>query len=80
MNWNANRIANPLKVSKQIFEVADNVIPTESDIEQIDEHSIALLMSHEYQTDKLNLLKVQKHNLQYIGILRPNKRSTQLIQ
>ena len=37
-------------------------------------------MSHDYQTDKLNLLKVKKHNLQYIGILGPKKGSTQLIQ
>ena len=80
VGWNVNIIANPLKVSKQIFELTDNLIPTESDIEYLDEYSIALLMSHDYKTDKLNLLKIQKYNLQYIGILGPKKRSTQLIQ
>ena len=80
VGWNVEVIANPLKVSKLIFEVADNVVSPESDIDHIDEYSIALLMSHDYKTDKLNLLKVQKHNLKYIGLLGPKKRSTQLIQ
>ena len=79
VGWNVNIVANALKVSKQIQEVADRIISTESEMGLIDQYSIALLMSHDYKTDKLNLLRVQKHDLRYIGILGPLKRSTQMI-
>ena len=80
IGWNVSVIANPMKVSSHIYESEDNIISLDTNSEALDQYSIALLMSHDYKTDKQNLLKIQQHDLRYIGILGPRKRSTQLIQ
>jgi len=44
----------------------------------IDDYTAILLMSHDYNTDKLNLEKVLSSAATYIGILGPHKRAAKL--
>lgn len=78
IGWNAYVVANPLKVSQGILTNTDRVIPPSNEL-KLDNHSVALLMSHDYATDKANLLRIHNHGLPYIGILGPKKRSIKLL-
>lgn len=79
IGWNVNVIANPIKTSKHIHEISHRIISDKDELPVLDPYSIALLMSHDYATDKRNLQLLQPRNLPYIGILGPKKRSKQLI-
>lgn len=80
VGWLVTIVANPITVSKLLYKTVDSVIPSIPIIESLDQYSVALLMSHDYKTDKNNLLMLQKIDLQYIGILGPKKRSIQIIK
>ncbi|MFT6336634.1 MAG: xanthine dehydrogenase accessory factor [Saprospiraceae bacterium] len=79
IGWKIKVVANPLKVSKQIFELVDEVINPAKKSIQPDDYSVALLISHDYKTDKENLTKLQAHNLKYIGLLGPKKRKDKML-
>ena len=79
IGWKMKVIANPQKTSKQIFDLADEVInPSKVDL-PIDDYTAALLMSHDYKTDKDNLTKLQAYDLQYIGMLGPRMRKDKML-
>lgn len=46
----------------------------------IDEHTVILLMSHNYQYDKAILAEALKSNASYIGMLGPRKKKVRLLQ
>lgn len=79
IGWKINIVANPIKVSKQIFELADKVINASKTQIQPDEYSAALLMSHDYITDKKNLILLQEYDLKYIGLLGPKMRKEKML-
>lgn len=79
IGWKINIVANPLKVSKQIFDLADKVINSSKTPIQPDDYSVALLMSHDYKTDIENLIKLQSHDLKYIGLLGPKTRKEKML-
>ena len=79
IGWKTNVIANPLKVTKQIFDLADKVIHPAKNSILVDDYSAALLMSHDYKTDKENLIKLQAYNFKYIGLLGPKKRKEKML-
>jgi xanthine/CO dehydrogenase XdhC/CoxF family maturation factor len=79
IGWKINVVANPIKVTKQLFDLADEIInPSKNNIE-VDDYSAALLMSHDYKTDKENLIKLQSYNLNYIGLLGPKTRKEKML-
>ena len=79
IGWEINIVAKPLKVSKQIFGLVDKVINPYKTPIKTDDYSVALLMSHDYKTDKDNLVMLQKHNLKYIGLLGPKSRKEKIL-
>lgn len=79
IGWKVNVLAKPIKVSKQIFDLADDVISPSTNTILIDDYSAALLMSHDFKTDKENLIKLQAYNLNYIGLLGPKKRKRKML-
>ncbi len=79
IGWKMKVVTNPLKASKQIFELADEVINNSKSELPIDDYSAALLMSHDYKTDKENLIKLQSYQLNYIGLLGPKARKNKML-
>ncbi len=79
IGWKIKVIANPLKVTKQIFDLADEIIHPSKNTMAVDDYSVALLMSHDYKTDKENLTKLQTYNLKYIGLLGPKSRKEKML-
>lgn len=79
IGWKMKVIAKPMKTSNQIFDLAEEVIhPSQAKL-PIDDYSAALLMSHDYKTDKENLVKLQAYNLKYIGLLGPKMRKDKML-
>ncbi|MEJ7586996.1 MAG: XdhC family protein [Ferruginibacter sp.] len=80
MGWRVTIVANPLKLDTAIMGVADEVVAPENfNGLLVDEHSIIILMSHDYKTDKQNLPKALATVAPYIGILGPMNRSEKII-
>ena len=78
--WVVNIVGNPLKISSGLYDLADKVWDARKGIPKIDEFSAALLMSHDYKTDKENLRLLSDKNISYIGILGPKKRSERIFE
>jgi len=79
LGWMVNVVANPFKVSKKLYDIADNVVSTKHTELSMDIYSVGLLMSHDFNIDKANLRILQKEELRYIGILGPKKRRIRLV-
>ena len=79
IGWKIKVIANPQKTSKDIYNLADEVLHPSKPLADIDYYSAALLMSHDYKTDKENLIKLQAFDLKYIGLLGPKKRKDKML-
>lgn len=78
IGWQVTVVANPSKVSKQLYQIADSVHSSAKGIPKMDNYSVALLMSHDYQTDLNHFIRLQTHFLRYIGILGPRKRTIKI--
>lgn len=74
LGWKVTIASNPLKVSKKMYGVVDVVSTPLKALANLDEHSAALLMSHDFKTDKNNLELIADQPLSYIGLLGPKKR------
>jgi xanthine dehydrogenase accessory factor len=79
IGWQATVVANPLKVNAKITNLVNQVVPPE-DFEYItfDAHTAIVLMSHDYKTDKSNLLKALATTAPYVGMLGPRVRSEKI--
>ncbi|PWK18909.1 XdhC/CoxI family protein [Arcicella aurantiaca] len=79
IGWKVSVICNPLKVHKNLFEMADEVIDKEkSQHISVDPYTVALLMAHDYETDFRNMRNLLKTNIRYIGMLGPKKRTDKM--
>lgn len=80
MGWHATIVANPLKVNSTYANAVNHVLSEDhfSDI-PFDNHTAIILMSHDFQTDKRNLLKALKTEAGYIAMLGPKVRSEKII-
>jgi xanthine dehydrogenase accessory factor len=77
MAWVPIVVSQPSKLKKTSdFEIID--IEKINDI-MFDEYSVALLMSHSFETDKKNLACIISKNLKYIGLLGPKVRSEKIL-
>jgi xanthine/CO dehydrogenase XdhC/CoxF family maturation factor len=71
-------VANPAKLSRSLFRLADQVLPKDGDI-TIDQHTACILMAHDYKTDMNNLQKLLQTDVPYIGMLGPRKRTNKML-
>jgi len=81
IGWMVTVVANPQKLNTHITAVADKVIAPEffGNL-QIDQHTVIILMSHDYKTDKYNLPIALETAAPYIGMLGPRVRSEKIWQ
>lgn len=70
--------ANPHKLSRAIFQQADEVKPKEAPVE-IDDYTACILMAHDYKTDLDNLRRLLSTAAPYIGMLGPRKRTDKML-
>lgn len=81
MGWRLTVVANPQKVNAHIIAIADEVVaPANFSNILIDAHTAIMLMAHDYNTDKYNLLKALTTQSPYIGMLGPRIRSEKIIR
>ncbi|MEO5893762.1 MAG: XdhC family protein [Ferruginibacter sp.] len=81
IGWRVTIVANPQKLNTTITKIADEVIaPANFTDLQVDDHTIIILMSHDYKTDKYNLPKALATAAPYIGILGPRDRSEKILR
>ncbi|MEO6732075.1 MAG: XdhC family protein [Ferruginibacter sp.] len=79
LGWRVSIIANPLKLNTKIIAIADEVIAPEKFPDLlVDGHTAIVLMSHDYNTDKNNLVKALTGKAAYIGMLGPRSRSEKI--
>lgn len=79
IGWRVTIVANPQKLNTKITAVADEVVAPErlADL-LVDDHTVIILMSHDYKTDKYNLPKAMATATPYIGMLGPRVRSQKI--
>jgi xanthine dehydrogenase accessory factor len=75
IGWEYTVIAHSSKLKTDINQINPESV---SNI-NFDNHSVALLMSHDLKTDKSNLASLSKVSIPYIGILGPKVRSQKII-
>jgi xanthine dehydrogenase accessory factor len=79
LGWRVTIVADLLKINPQIRPFADEIVNRESFGElTIDHHTAVILMSHDYNTDKKNLVKALSTQAGFIGILGPRVRSEKM--
>ncbi len=79
IGWMVTIVANPQKLNTHITEVADKVIAPEFFCNlPIDQHTVIILMSHDFKTDKNNLPIALATTAAYIGMLGPRVRSEKI--
>ncbi len=80
IGWRVTIVANPQKLNTSITAIADEVVAPENFAKlYVDEHTVIVLMSHDYKTDKYNLPKALSTQAPYIGLLGPRSRSEKII-
>ena len=70
--------ANPLKLSRAVFQQADEVKPKDGPLE-IDDYTACILMAHDYKTDLNNLRRLLSTDVPYIGLLGPRQRTDKML-
>lgn len=80
VGWHVTIIANKMKVSKELYASADQVHDPRSGIPSLDDHTVCLLMAHDYRTDLNNLLQLHDQGLPYVGLLGPRKRYEKMLR
>ncbi|NRA50614.1 MAG: XdhC family protein [Phaeodactylibacter sp.] len=70
--------ANPHKLSREIFQQADEV-KAKDDLIAIDAYTACILMAHDYKTDLKNLRRLLRTQVPYIGMLGPRKRTDKML-
>lgn len=79
--WEATIICKSQNTDIRTLELADTIINQRENysLPLMDDYTVALLMSHDYETDKNNLKRLlSKSPLSYIGILGPKKRARKI--
>lgn len=78
IGWDICMVANPNKVSKSLFHEVGKTCNVDTALKMIDNYSAALLMSHDFKTDKGHFKKLSATNIPYIGLLGPSKRTDKI--
>ena len=79
LGWRVSIVADLLKINTQIRHYTDEIVSPDSFSNLIiDKHTAIILMSHDYKTDKKNLLKSLSTSAPFIGMLGPRVRSEKI--
>ncbi|RLD24468.1 MAG: XshC-Cox1 family protein [Bacteroidetes bacterium] len=78
LNWQSVIVANPKRLAHNIHQLANQVVTDFNDV-NIDQFTVAILMSHDYNADLRNLEKVLKSDIKYIGLLGPASRKQDML-
>ena len=79
LGWEATVIAPKVKVNHKVQKLVNNLLPIDQLYEVIfDDYTAVVLMSHDFEKDKANLVRVLKTNVRYIGMLGPRVRSERI--
>lgn len=79
LGWEATIIAPKVKVNYKVKKLVNEVLPIEHFNEiTFDDYTAVVLMSHDFEKDKSNLVRVLKTNVRYIGMLGPRIRSERI--
>ncbi|MPR34720.1 XdhC family protein [Salmonirosea aquatica] len=78
--WRATVVANAQKIHRDVAALVNAVVdPEDFTTAMVDEYTAAILMSHDYKTDKRNLPQVLPTAAPYIGMLGPRVRAERMI-
>lgn len=79
LGWHTTVVTTIAKAKKLLFETANKLVDNKEG-EQLptDKYTAILLMSHDYETDFINLQKLANSGASYIGLLGPRKRSLKM--
>jgi len=81
LGWEIHIVGRQKKIHKTTFEKAKAIYEYEAyDQVPMDEYSSVLLMTHDYNWDKILLKKVLQQEPNYIGMLGPKKRMLKMQQ
>ncbi len=79
LDWRVSICGDILKINPQIRAYTDKIVSmTDFATLAIDEHTAIILMAHDYNTDKKNLLKALLTPASFIGMLGPKVRSEKI--
>ena len=78
LGWKNIVIYNPKRLYEKARSLADTLNEDFSIIE-IDDYTVAVIMSHDYNADLANLRKALNSELKYIGLLGPAVRKQDMI-
>lgn len=78
IGWQVVVVAPPMKVSRMLYDLADQVYASLSQV-VYDDYTVGLLMSHDYDTDLKHLRVMNQDSWSYIGILGPKVRAERMI-
>lgn len=82
LGWEVTVVANPLKLDKGIFQLANQVLdPRGTQQPAFDAFTAVVLMAHDYKTDLRHLEALLPiTSVRYIGLLGPRKRAEKMFQ
>ncbi len=81
LDWKATLVCKIQTTNYKALALADARLNQRTDYQfpSIDRFTVAILMSHDYQTDKDNLKRLlEETEIQYIGLLGPKKRGDKI--
>ena len=79
--WLITVITNPLKLNNASVNTFDAIVADEQfTTTTFDEYTAIILMSHDFKTDKRNLVKALKTTSPYIAMLGPKSRSERIFK
>ncbi len=79
LGWNMDVVTNPTKASSSMKALSQHIYSKEATI-PYDDFTAFVLMAHDYETDKDNLLMALKSNVPYVGMLGPLKRKNKALK
>ena len=78
LGWNMDVVTNPAKASGSMKKLSQNIYAKETTI-PYDDFTAFVLMAHDYETDKSNLLMALQTDVPYVGMLGPLKRKVKAL-
>ncbi|MEJ7693676.1 XdhC family protein [Daejeonella sp.] len=79
LDWRVSICGDVLKINPQIRSYTDQIVAmTDLTSLTIDDHTAIILMAHDFNTDKQNLLKALSTPASFIGMLGPKVRSEKI--
>ncbi len=79
LGWDTTIVASEVKINQKIRGLVSTVVaPEKFDEVKFDAYTAVVLMSHDFEKDKYNLINSLKTNARYIGMLGPRARSERI--